>query len=354
MSDGRDLLTHSRLQALKTCARKHYLQYELGIRPLKTSAPLRMGDVFHKGKEYLRKGVAPEDALMQALKVYEAVPADIKPCDWAIEREKCFRLLHGYMWYWKDDGLKFVETEKVYTLPIINPDTNRPALKFANGGKIDGIVQLPDGRLAVDETKTAGKDISPESDYWLKLRIDEQVTRYFYSARKLGYDIACIHYDVIRKPTIEPKQIPLLDENNFKIVLDANGQRVMNKNGTPKQSADKEMGWVLQSRIETAQEYGDRLTADIGERPAFYFQRKELQRTDKDLEDFEHDLWQQQQQMSELRRTGRWFKNTGACIGFGRCAYADLCFNGFTGSEPLPPHYAKFDNVNPELDSSDE
>jgi hypothetical protein len=221
-------------------------------------------------------------------------------------------------------------------------------------GKIDGIVQFPDGRVAVDETKTTGQPIDDAADYWLKLRIDEQITRYMYAARQLGYDVVVVHYDVIRKPTIKPSQVAVLDNEGLKVVLDNEGKRVFNKNGTPKQSGSTEQGWTLQTRIETADEYGERLSLDISERPTFYFNRKEIVRSDSDIQEFLTEQWQQQKTIAEAEINGRHFRNTGACLHPFKCEYFDVCTSGMKPSaENVPQGFKLVDHVHPELESEE-
>jgi hypothetical protein len=42
---------------------------------------------------------------------------------------------------------------------------------------------MADGRLAVLECNTAGEDVGPDSDCWLRLRYDGQISLYFLAAR---------------------------------------------------------------------------------------------------------------------------------------------------------------------------
>ena len=356
MSDGRNLLTHSRVQCMRTCLRKHCFAYELGIKPAVKSAPLRMGSAIHLAKELVHKNkMNPNDAILQAIKPYDVVPAGVDATDWAIEREKVYRLAWAYFQVWADDTREVIATEQTFELPIKNPETGGRTNKFLSAGKIDGIVKLPDGRVAIDETKTTSKPIDPESDFWQRLRVDDQITKYFWAARQLGYDISCVIYDVIKKPTIEPLLIPLLDENGDKIVLDAEGKRVLKASGLPRQTGDSTLGYVLQQRRQTPAEYGERLSEDIAARPGFYFQRKEITRLESDIEEFEHEQWQSQQLLSDCQRTGRWFRNTGACLSPYRCEYANLCFGGFSGdlSQGVPEGFTQVANVNPELESEE-
>ena len=45
------LLTHSRMACAKACLRRHYYTFEMGLRRVRESVPLRMGRAFHKGVE---------------------------------------------------------------------------------------------------------------------------------------------------------------------------------------------------------------------------------------------------------------------------------------------------------------
>lgn len=368
--DGAGLLTHSRLQCKKRCARKHHYQYNLGIRKGDTAKPLRFGSAMHIGWECLAKGASFEDAVGVATILYNEVPAwavtDEAVDEWLTERETVANLLAGYHWLYQDDPdiAEYIETEFAFDVEIRNPDTGAKSRTFRRAGKIDGIVRLKDGRLAVLEHKTCGEDIGPESDYWARLDIDEQISGYILAARQRGHDVETVLYDVARKPGIAPKQIPLLDERGLKIVLDSEGRRVLKENikkngepgvghGEPRQSGDAEKGWVVQSRTETPREFGERFLNDIVERPDFYFRRREIPRLQADLEEYEFDLWQQSLDMRESINTGRHFRNTGACLTMGRCEYLSLCKNGIVGDE-VPAGFRRVDHVHPELLTGDE
>ncbi len=351
------ILTHSSLQEFKVCPRRYFFSQVRKIRPDREDAkPLRIGTAIHKVKELVRKGMSHDEALLAGIAAYEKVPLNVSPEDWAIERQIVLRLMHAHLQYYSQDGIKTIEAESVFILPIRNPETGSATPKYSRGGKTDAIIQLPDKRVALEENKSTSSDITPGSDYWQRLCIDEQVTSYVWAARERGHDIQTIIYDVIRKPTIAPCQIPLRDENGVKIVLDAEGQRVflMDKKGQPtkpRESGDKEKGYVLQTRTETAEEFGDRLSADIASRPDFYFQRKELTRLEADLEEFLGEQWQTQRTLAECERNNRWYRNTSACLKPYRCPYANACFNGFTAQEgqTLPAGYKYVTDTHPEL-----
>lgn len=356
---GQDLLTNSRMTCRKSCARKHHYRYNLGIRKGDTAKPLRMGSAVHLGLECLAGGCSFDHAAVAALADYEVLPrwanTDEKVHEWLVERETVANLLAGYHWYYEDDPdiAEYIAPEFSFEHPIRNPDTGSSSRTFRVAGKIDGIVRLKDGRLAVLEHKTTGDDIGPDSDYWKKLTIDQQISLYMVAARLSGHDVETVLYDVIRKPSIAPRQVPMLDGDGLKIVLDENGERVLKSDGKPRQSGDTQKGWKLLTQTESAETFGDRLRQDIAERPDFYFQRREIPRLASDLAEFEHELWQQSVDIRESINTGRHYRNTSACTLMGTCEYIDLCARGL-GTDEVPSGFVRVSNVNPELGTGDE
>jgi len=342
-------LTATRLASLRRCPRQHYYRYELGLSRTREKDALRLGSAFHAGMEANNSGLAPDLAVAQATQGYDQRPAWADPWEWEVERETVRHLLAGHFWRYGEDQLEFVAVEKSFEIPLTNPDTGEVSTNFVLAGKIDALVRLPDGRLAVLEYKTAGEDISPDSDYWLRLRCDPQISQYVLAARALGFDVATVLYDVTRKPTIKPVQVPILDEAGQKIVLDAQGQRVLTAAGKPRQTSDSKLGYVLQARPETPVEYGERLLADIAERPDFYFQRREVPRLEDELAEFQIELWQQAEQLADTRRHGRWFRNVGK-MTCDYCQFANLCLNSIRVEPGVAPSgFEILRDVHPEL-----
>ncbi len=244
------LITHSSMECFKSCRRKYYYSYELGIRKKTSGKALRMGTAFHEGIEHLETSL---DTACDAIRnCYALCPEEFDQLEWYYEQETVLRLICAYQWRWEGHEIKTLEAEKKFQFPLINPKTDKPAQHFDDAGKIDGIVQLEDGRIAVREAKLLGDDISIESQLWKRLRMDHQITRYVYAARKLGFQVDCVLYDVARKPAIKPSLVPILDELGCKIVLDKNGNRVKNKDGVKwRQTGSTEDGYVVQSRPMT-------------------------------------------------------------------------------------------------------
>lgn len=361
MSD-KQLLTHSRMDCFKTCRRKHWYEYELGLRRIDDARALRMGSAFHAGMAALtgaRIDTGLDDGTPVALacaavrNAYMRVPEAADLRDWEMERETILRLVCAYDWRWSAVPLEYVVTEGPFQFPLLNPATGAASKHFDLAGKIDGIVRLEDGRLAVKETKTVSEDLSPDSDYWRRLRIDHQISLYIHAARAEGYAVDTVLYDVVRKPAIQPTPVPLVDEIGLKIVLDLNGQRVKNKNGnTWRQTASVAEGYILQTRPMTVEEWGEKLTADICSRPDFYFARVEIPRLDQDVEEYRQEVWEIQQTIRDAQRTGKWFRT----VTRNTCPYCPH-FNHCSSNEKIDPArppqgFQIVSDVHPELERS--
>lgn len=344
------LLTHSRQDTWKTCRRKHYYAYDLGMRPIHDARALRMGSAFDDGVSTLGRGESTDAACEAVNSHYAKIPDHFDPFDWLMERETILRLVCAYAWRWSTSGIVNVGTQTAFQIPLVNPATGAATPIFDLAGKIDGIVRLEDGRLAVKETKTCSEDISPHSEYWRRLRMDHQISLYIHAARQMGYTVDTVLYDVVRKPSIAPTDVPELDSAGLKIVVDEHGERVRNvKGGTWRQTADKEKGYVVKSRLMTTQEWGDKLTADIVERPEFYFARMEIPRLDQDIADYQSEIWEIQLSIRDAQRTGRHYRtvNRNTCP---YCPYFDLCSTNAKVSKDRPPEgFVFLDNPHPEL-----
>lgn len=363
-SDPKELLTHSRMDAFKTCRRKHQFAYELGLRPVEDARALRMGSAFHAGIEALSPAWVDDsdphaamaevvsdplaDACAAVRKTYAGCPEQFDPYWWEIECETILRLVCAYHWRWAD-SLTMVAPEKSFRISLLNPATGHESKLFDLAGKIDGIVRLEDGRLAVKETKTASDDLGPDSPLWRRLRIDHQISLYIHAARQIGYAVDTVLYDVVRKPSIQPTPVPLNDEDGKKIVLDRDGNRVRTKDGKKfRETGSTEEGYVLQTRPMTPAEWGEKLTADIAERPDFYFARVEIPRLDQDVDEYRSELWDIQQTIRDAQRTGKHYRTVGrnTCP---YCPYFNICSEGQDVTYVAPPGFQFVTNPHPEL-----
>jgi len=384
--DGMDTLTNSRKGCAMTCLRKHFIEYEQGVRPVEQARPLWMGSVFHEYLDFRARmtdttpeskpvpAMTPQEAADKALAIYDTGLEhvdDERMEQWLIDREVLYRLMICYNWRWSeyDDNIEVVASELKFELPIINPESGFPMRSFNLSGKIDKIVKLADGRLALMEHKTTSKDLSPDSTYWSRLSIDSQISIYYMAAQQLGYDIKTVIYDVIRKPSIKPAP---LTQAATKVLMDTGAY--MGKNKETKElsimygnydvlasddvtsvDVDNRHAEVIPGKKanairETLPMYGDRLTYEIGENPDYYMQRKELARLPNEIDETRYELWQTAKLLMDCRNNNRWPRNTSACTMFGQCQNFNICTNG--GLNPngsLPEGFVRVDNIHQEL-----
>lgn len=355
----KERLTHSRMQSFKLCRKKHYYEYEVGIRKETDAKALRMGHAGHEGLDVLKKTNLITVAGKAVKDEYKNCPPEISQYDWEIEEQTVLTLLEMYNWYWhnwslhKHEPFDVIVSEASFEFPLRNPKTGYAARSFGRAGKIDGII-TKNGRKLVLEHKFLGEDISHGGSFFERLRLDQQCTNYVDAANNLFDDVDGVLYDLIRKPTIQPTAIPVLDEDGKKIVLDANGDRVYNKDGkTYRQSADKKLGYEIVTRDMTVEEWGLKLAVDIEKRPDFYFQRHEIARLESDIQEFREEVWQIQLDIRSHQRSGNWYKtvNKGSCT---YCSFKSLCLNRSqidknTQPYEYPEGFVKLEDVHPEL-----
>jgi len=343
-------ITNSEIQTFGSCPKKWYLAYVKGLRPKRTADYFRIGSAIHEGIDRINTHPTEtgEQVVQYVLDQYDATMPDREEWmyNWLIEREVISRLLLGYMWRYQDDCFEVIASELKFDLPIINPATGRKSITHSVAGKTDGIINT--NKLLILENKTTSEDISPDSDYWKVLRIDGQISIYFMAALDMGYDVESVMYNVIRKPLIRPKQVPVLDDEGLKQVIDSEtGERVENKNGTWKQASSGDS--KILTRQETPPEYGERVTEAIFADPHWYYQRKDIPRLASDIEEARFDLWQHMQIMRECHKHNRYPRNTRSCKVFGKCMYFDPCTACFDFESNVPEGFEIVDDVHQEL-----
>ncbi|MEM9066268.1 MAG: PD-(D/E)XK nuclease family protein [Planctomycetota bacterium] len=340
--EGRNVLTHSRMQTKLTCDRKHYFAYELGWRPAGTSKAIQIGQWVHHALDWWCHGAKQEDIVAD-------LPGEIDGSEH--DAQMVAALVRGYFDRYALDEHETIASELPFRFRLRNP-RGRASRTFDLAGKIDRIVRLPDDRLAVLETKTMSESVAPESDYWTRLELDNQISLYMIAARELGYDVETVIYDAIRKPSMKPTTIPDLDNAGQKVVVDKGLNRVFKKNGEPRLSARKDLGEFLLERDESPEEYGVRLAQNIAERPEFYYARREIPRLEDDLDQFMAEVWQLSKRVMSDRRLGITIRNTGACDWKGRCPYLGICRNAAIPGQ-VPEGYRQLGNIHPELEEAD-
>ena len=341
------LLTNSRRNSFSACHRKHYFEYELAARPVSSAESLRFGTLIHAGLEawLLALWQGPDAALRAGLAAIlaNAPQAEADAHVQAVAQA----MIEGYHARWIAEDMEVLAVEQHYNIPLVNPDTQGVSRTWQLSGKIDGIVRTADGKVRILEHKTTSDQLDADSRYWTKLAIDGQVSGYYMGSKALGYEVEGCVYDVLRKPALRPTQVPVLDEDGTKIVLDANGERVRTKDGKKwRETGDTAQGFVLQVRTETPEELHDRLAADIAANPDRYFRRLEVPRLEADLVEYLSDMWAVGREIAEAQVTRRWPKNPRSCDNYGACPYFEVC----AGRESIDnPYVFRRGPTHPEL-----
>jgi len=352
-------VTNSSMSCFKTCRRKFFYSYILGWKPSVDKAPLRIGSAVHEGIDMLAKGMDLDDALKSVAHMYDL---EIRDCDiqdldeynatikaMKYERITAVCLVTGYHRAWQDSEIRILQSEAHFDLPIVNPATNTQIRVARQAGVRDRVGLLPDGRVALMETKTVGEDISPESSYRNVLAINQQVSMYLNAAIQEGIDTVTTIYDCVRKPTIRPNRVAQTDSEGLPIVLDADLKRVLKKDGTPRKTGDKAKGYELQYRDMTESEWYDKLMQYILGNPEEYYQRFEVARTQDELQEFKFELYEIAQDIHACKTSGRWYKNTSACRKWNStCPYFGLCSKQLS-SESCPQGFVEVENVHQEI-----
>ena len=291
-----EALTHSRLACFRSCPKRHYYRYELGLRPDAESVPLRIGKAFALAVEADANG---EDA--------EEVLAGLGWED-PYEAALLAAMFSGHINRWADEPVEHVAAELAFDLPLINPETGAPTSVWTLAGKIDRIVRLADGRLALKEYKTTSRDFAPGADYWLRLQMDMQLSIYVLAARELGYDVSTILYDVTRRPGLRPLKATPLEARKY-------------LKGTTTLYANQ------RENDETPEEYATRCAESIAADPLRHFARIEIARTDDDLREAQAEIWTQQLSIRQCQRSQRWYRNPEACVSTTgqTCDFLSVC-----------------------------
>ena len=220
-----------------------------------------------------------------------------------------------------------LSVESEFTFALLNPESESASKTFVEAGKIDGVLRhRASGTVKLLEHKTTASGIEPDSDYWVELGMDSQISKYILALRHAGHDVSSVLYDVVRKPAQRPKLIPTLDADGVKIVCDAGGVRVRTKDGKKwRESGDAALGYVVEGREETPAEYHSRILAELRSDLPGYCVQREIPRFDSDLLEYMQDAWALSQQILYFRRANLWPRNPKACAAYGRCEFFDLC-----------------------------
>lgn len=318
--------TNSCLSAARSCLRKYELRYELLLEMDREEErePLAVGTCWHGMHDAAATG--GEDLNAPYTYATDHAPSEL----WA---EKLRRLFAAQEWYWKDQPLQIVEPEKRFRVKI-------GGITFE--GKVDGILTDDAGRRGLLERKTTADAVDAESDYWKRLRMDVQVGIYGLAFERPAF----IVYDVVRKPGIKLKKLTKADRERMAKECEDPTRETVKYYGEHEKTPSLKTAIAIGT--ESHELYGARLTSDIGNRPEYYFARREVSRTAQDYNTLIGDLVHQ---VRHLESATDCYRNPDACQTYGTCEFFGLCSNNIhprAGYKP-PQGFRVREHRHPEL-----
>ena len=217
-----ELATISQLRCFGECPRKERYAYQLGIRRrLSDDDPRSYGTLAHRLIEEWWKTRGDLDVCLDAL-------AALKVDPYIAAKARAFIIGYHHRWVADLDHLEVIAVEVKFEMPLRNPATGRESRTYRVGGKIDVVVRydgadprsLREAGVYVIEHKSSSEEIGAGSPYWVKLKLDGQVSLYLDGAATLTDEPVkgCI-YDVFRRPAQKPSQVPVLDEDGLRALL---------------------------------------------------------------------------------------------------------------------------------------
>jgi len=306
----KQILTFSATKKFQSCHKAYYNRYKKNLVPLEQDEVLFLGSTIHNALErwYNRD---PSDTTIESQIVRlidEAYPLrdsdEKQKRDWHLAKA----MMGGYLNQYPHEDFEIIETELEFSVPIINPATNRPSRTFELMGKVDALVKL-DQKYFIMEHKTAALITG---DYIEKLPLDFQINLYALALSKYkNIPIAGVIYNVIQKSKIKQKQGETLEQ------FEIRKQELIRKSKTGKTSAKRQMP-------ESDESFQQRLQS-VYEDPKMFHQEI-LYISNEDIRRTEAQLWEITQEILNTQRRGVWSQNTDTCFRYHRpCVYFPLC-----------------------------
>lgn len=255
---------------------------------------------------------------MSALSAAFQTVEELAPgADAGLTRAKLRGLLQGYDARWHSAPYEILAIEETVTADLWHPSTKGKSRSFILAGKIDLRLKLGEDMVLMDH-KTTSDDISdPSSTYWRQLAVESQLSHYWLLEWMNGRKPAYAVWDVVRKPAISPRQLSKADWSKT-LQSGVYYQKVL---------SSASLDALQHEQRETFEMFEARLAADCTmERPAHYFQRRQIPRLDRDILDHAGELWDHSQEILQARRFDRHARNSDACLSYGSpCVYLGVC-----------------------------
>lgn len=349
------LLTSSRIKQRRTCPRADWHRYEQGlvsVGPEPTSTAL--GTAIHGGLEswwtawQIADGMEALDGALIALQASEPLQGD----DFAMAKARAMLIAYDARWSRWAAGVTVLGVEAPFTTALRHPVTGQAARTWAVAGKIDLLLQLADGRVALADHKTTSADARSGSDYSRRLTLDPQVSTYFLGCEALGHPADLALWDVLRKPDVRPLLATPPEKREYTKAKDRACKECAKKKAAPAPHFDDEAGvWCAGGRVqtdpggalksgqrewdETPEEYQTRCMAALADDgPEGALSHIEVVRSSEEAAAHQWALWHTVREIEETRKAVQAVRgdvravpqNPDACLKYGApCAYLPLC-----------------------------
>jgi hypothetical protein len=344
-------ISASAIAALKACPMRFCLGYVERIRVEEDTDATRIGSHWHELHEI--KHAEGDDAALQKLAEWYAEAPDHKTLeDWTVEYYVLLTAFMAYYWYWENDAYEVLASEIRFDQPMLNPNVRLPLpmSDVKRVGFIDHVVRYR-GIVGNLERKSTSVSIEPDAPYWERWLKDTQVSMYALAFRHMQeegldkYGIALQDGDIFgntivdvwRKPAIRPKKLTQAEtkrliENGTYFEEEFDVEAGPDADGTITIAVD---GWEAEVTVgakgdvairETPALYAARLLADMQHRPEYYFARREVARTDRDIERFETSVYNIYSFARAMDSSDCWYENEFACRDPFPCAYIPICY----------------------------
>lgn len=306
-----EVMTHSKRQAFKNCPRYFYWKHEQRLEHRLKRKGRRRGSIFgdalfvaRSAAEQLGEAASVDSAIKGAIRecvtgAYEEIIDEGRYHDQddldslAVEAVKVEVMATEYCRHYGLDQRREIE----YDLPLVDPDTNLNSLLYKLGGKIDGVQVTGEKQARIIEDKLTS---SIQVAMIERLPLDEQTSEYTDAFAAMGWK-ADVSFRYTRLPGINP-----LKPKQYKTKPDYPG--------------------------ETLDEFAERLTEDVQDRPDFYFVEQIIDFPTHHMLDFRRGRWQEIYVIDAARKQAAadqplrvFYKNTSRCWEFGGCEFIPLC-----------------------------
>lgn len=349
------LLTSSRIKQRRTCPRADFHRYEQGlVSTAPESGSTALGTALHSGLEswwtawQTADGHGALDGAMGALWASEYLQGDA----FTMAKASAMMLAYDARWSRWAAGVEVLGVEVPFTTALRHPVTGVAARTWAVAGKIDLIVRLADGRVALADHKTTSADARSGSDYSRRLTLDPQVSTYFLGCEALGMPADLALWDVLRKPDVRPLLATPTDRREYTKLKDRACKECAKKKSAPAPHFDEDAGvFCVGGRVqtdpggalkagqreydETPEAYQERCMAALADDgPESALSHIEVVRSSTEVEAHGWALWHTVREIEETRaavaKAGGDVRavpqNADACLKYNApCPYLPLC-----------------------------